>query len=108
MGITERLEATATAWENNSAVRGELLPSPAMLREAAAEIERLRGLVGGSDDLSQSLIDEIESLRLDADRYRWLVAQAMDGGLEAFVAMAQLDHYHDAEKIHAAIDATMG
>jgi len=30
---------------------------------AIAEIERLRGLLGGTDDLSQSLIDDIERLR---------------------------------------------
>ena len=38
------------------------------MADAADEIEKLRGLLGGTDDLSQSLIDEIEQLR---EALRW-------------------------------------
>ena len=41
----------------------------------------------------------------DAKLYRVLRSEAMDGNLEAFVAMNQLDHIRDAEKIDTAIAA---
>jgi predicted TIM-barrel fold metal-dependent hydrolase len=40
--LVERLEAAAHAWENSLTVRRDLMASPAMLREAKVEIERLR------------------------------------------------------------------
>ncbi len=43
--LVERLEAAAHAWENSLTVCGDYMPSPAMLREAKAEIERLRALL---------------------------------------------------------------
>jgi hypothetical protein len=40
--LVERLEAAAHAWENSLTVRRDIMASPAMLREAKVEIERLR------------------------------------------------------------------
>lgn len=47
--LVERLEDAAHAWENNQTICGDYMPSPAMLREAAAEIGLLRVLLEQSN-----------------------------------------------------------
>jgi hypothetical protein len=39
------------------------------------------------------------SLEADGERYRKLMALALCGNLEEFVACNQLDHYHDADRL---------
>jgi len=43
--LVERLEDAAHAWENHLTVCGDHMPSPAMLREAKNEIQRLRSAI---------------------------------------------------------------
>jgi hypothetical protein len=40
----------------------------------------------------------------DSRRFMYLLCHARQGSLEAFVAITQLDHMHDDDKIRAVID----
>jgi hypothetical protein len=77
--LVERLEAAAHAWENSLTVYGDHMPSPAMLREAKAEIERLRAdlkAMEGFADLWYFVSDEaplqFEKIVAEYSPGRWL------------------------------------
>ena len=77
-----------------------------LLDEAAAEIERL-GLVADAEmKLREGNFSEIERLRADAERYRWLRVSADN----AYLSVCERDGYGGyclmhAEELDEAIDA---
>ena len=70
------------------------------------------GAIGRRDYFTDDQMREyaqaaVLAYRADAERYNWLRFEAEAGGLEAFVAIAQLDHIRDSAGIDAAIDKAM-
>lgn len=74
--LVERLEAAAHAWENSLTICGDHMPSPAMLREAKAEIERLRRFAVHAAGLFASVSDT-EETKNAVDALRRFSAEAL-------------------------------
>ena len=90
----------------------------AMLRTLSQEIERLTGCLEKANIQAEKFErewylrgDEIETLKADAERYRWYVAQLASGNLdkldEAFRGMERVEVV-TKQMFDAAIDAMKG